>query len=264
MDTTALVVAAISAAVAIFSAIMSRRAQLAVEKRREATTAKEVLERCRGPLLDAAWLLGDRIDNMRHRNFLSFLSGDRAEDARMSTLFRFASYFGWREFLRTRVQLMRFERLEDTKLVAELLGATSLVLVSDELDESRAMLWADQQRGIGELMIEGMPDAGPVVRGSAAFRRDYEKVFAPWMSRFGDELLDPWARNSERLRLLQWALYGLVKRLDEEEVYPTMWLERTEKELAEPVADREPTHPEVEVRKYLAELSSASRGRPRR
>jgi hypothetical protein len=69
--------------------------------------AKVVLDRYRGPLLDAAWQLGDRLDNIRNRRFfLAYLSDNsgRAEDAKLTTLFRIANYFGWREYIRREVQ----------------------------------------------------------------------------------------------------------------------------------------------------------------
>jgi len=105
---TALVVACISAVVALASAAFSGWTQLQVSKReREGrleerrSEAKVVLDRYRGPLLDAAWQLGDRVDNIRNRSFLAFLSNSsgRERDARLSTLFRFAYYLGWREYV---------------------------------------------------------------------------------------------------------------------------------------------------------------------
>jgi hypothetical protein len=254
VDTTALVIALISGAVAIASAVISWQAQMAVQRRKEATTAKEVLERYRGPLLDAAWLLGDRIDNIRHRGFLAYLSGDRAEAASLTTLFRFASFFGWREVLRQRVQLLRLENTADTRLVADFLGAATLMLVTDKLsDKRRAMLWAEEQRGIGELMIEELEADRTSVRGHAAFRRDYDKLFAQWMARFGDEVLSTASKDGERLKLLQWALYGLVCLLDEERVYPTDWLERSRAEIdGTEAADMKMPAPEATLRGYLA------------
>jgi hypothetical protein len=75
------------------------------------------------------------------------------------------------------------------------------------------MLWGDEQRGIGELMSERPSDASFIIRGHAAFHRDYDKVFAPWMERFAQDLFSPAAATSNRLRLLHWALYGLVQRI---------------------------------------------------
>jgi hypothetical protein len=71
---TALVVAYISAAVALVSAAFSGWTQLHLMKRGRRLDAKAVLDRYRGPLLDAAWQLGDRLENIRHGSFFDYLS----------------------------------------------------------------------------------------------------------------------------------------------------------------------------------------------
>jgi hypothetical protein len=75
---TALVVALISGAVALTGATIAAVAQLKVKRLEQAAREEEsrseariVLDRYRGPLLDAAWDLGDRIDNVVDRGFLS-------------------------------------------------------------------------------------------------------------------------------------------------------------------------------------------------
>jgi hypothetical protein len=180
---TALVVAIISGVVALVSAGFSAWTQLRVAKwesegkaedRRSA--AKVALDKYRGPLLDAAWQLGDRLDSIRHRDFLAYMSegSGREQDAKLTALFRFAHYFGWREFVRTEVQLLRFENEEDTRRVAGFLDDVTWVLASDEIDGGRAMLWTDEQRGIGELMTERpRPTAAAglaIVRARSAYR----------------------------------------------------------------------------------------------
>ena len=108
------------------SAGFSARIQLQVTKRERQSNeerrseAKVILDCHRGPLLDAAWRLGDRVDNIRSRGFFVYLSegSGRAQEARRATLFRFAYYFGWREYVRAQVQLLRFENEDDTRLAA--------------------------------------------------------------------------------------------------------------------------------------------------
>jgi len=158
----------------------------------------------------------------------------RERDAKLTALFRFAHYFGWREFVRTEVQLLRFENEEDTRSAAGFLNDVAEVLASDLLDGKWAMLWNDEQRGIGELMTERPSRTAPIVRGHAAFYRDYDKTFAPWMERFAGDLLSPAALNSDRLRLLQWTLYGLVRQLDEEGTYGGVWIDRSASEIRRP------------------------------
>ena len=132
-----------------------------------------VLDRYRGPLLDAVWQLGARVDNIRNRGFFVYLSegSDRAEHAKRATLFRFACYLGWREYVRSQVQLLRFENDEETRLAAAFLNDVTRVLSSDQVDGQWAMLWGDEQRGIGELMTDQPPSSSFIVRGYAAFYR---------------------------------------------------------------------------------------------
>ena len=76
------------------------------------------------------------------------------------------------------------------------------------------------------------------------------------MERFAADLLSPAAERCDRLRLLQWALFGLVQRLDEEGTYGASdWLTRADTETrASPVASMSP--PEAELRKHLATLAA--------
>jgi hypothetical protein len=271
---TALVVACISGVVALASAVFTGWTQLQVSQReresKEAerhSEAKAVLDRYRGPLLDAAWQLGDRVENIRKREFLAYLKdSDRAEDARRSTLFRLAYYLGWREYVRTQVQLLPFEDEKDTRLAAAFLNDVTRILASDQLDGQWTMLWGDEQRGIGELMTEQPPGASSPVRGHAAFHRDYEADFAEWMGRFADDLFTRgYVKSSDRLRLLQWALYGIVRQLDEKNAYGGDWIERSAQEISETPLKARSTNHEQALRKDLDEikpLTSSSSGSP--
>ena len=231
-----------------------RERELREEERR--SEAKQILDRYRGPLLDAAWQLGNRIDNIRHRGFLIYLTegSGREQDAKLTTLFRFAQYFGWREFVRAEVQLLRFENEDDTRLVSRFLNDVAWSFSSDAFDGGRAMLWADEQRGIGQLMARGRGESPPVL-GHAAFHRDYEDVFAPWLERFAGDVLSQAAVKSDRLRLLQWALFGLVQRLDEEQEYgASEWQTRAEQEILQTALPKAVKKPETRLREDLAEL----------
>jgi hypothetical protein len=255
---TALVVACISGAVALASAAFTGWTQLHLTKRGRRLDAKAVLDRYRGPLLDAAWQLGDRLENIRHDKFFDYLSqgSGREQDARLTTLFRFAHYLGWREFVRTQVQLLRFENSKGTRRVAGFLNDVTWVLASDQVDGQWAMLWGDEQRGIGELMIEDQSGASTIVRGHAAFHRDYKEVFDPWMERFAHDLCSPEAKDRTRLRLLQWALYGLVQQLDEEDVYGGGWVKKSADEIRQKAPNERDTKYWIQLKEHLKEIGS--------
>jgi hypothetical protein len=251
---TAVVVAIISAVAsviaAIFSAVLARRHQRQAREEERRSQAKVVLDRFRGPLLDAADSLGSRIDNFRHLGFLDYLRSDRKQTATLTTLFRFANYFGWREVVRTEVQLLRFENAEDTRLVAAFLGDITGILATDQIDGAHAMLWTDEQRGIGELMMgEG---AQSIVVGHAAFQSKYDEVFAPWMERFSEDLLTPQAVSGDRLRLLNWALFGLVRELDEEgALIESYWIQNAAEEIQASIETESATQTETRVKEHL-------------
>ena len=105
---SAIVAALIAAVVSIITTVIVTWAQGRAAKQRREDKAKErrsdakvVLDRYRGPLLDAAWQLGVRLDDIRERDFFAYLSDDsgRAQDAKLTTLFRVANYLGWRKYV---------------------------------------------------------------------------------------------------------------------------------------------------------------------
>ena len=124
------------------------------------------------------------------------------------------------------------------------------------------MLWADEQRGIGKSMIEHQSGASTIVRGHAAFHRDYQKVFDPWMERFAHDLCSPAAedrnrlKDCDRLRLLQWALYGLVRQLDQEDVYGGGWIKKSADRIRQKAPDERPTKYWVQLKEHLKEIGS--------
>ena len=259
---TAVTAALIASALSLVSSAYVARAQRqlhreAREDERE-SKARNVLECYRGPLLSAASELGDRIDNIRHRRFIGAAeSGSGLESqAKLTTLFRLAQFFGWREVLRTEVQLLRFENEADTQLVAALIGDVVWCCASDAVDDKRALLWSEEQRAIGELMVNPRDGASPRSIGYATFARTYDDVFSPWMDAIADEVLSARAPASERLRLMQWALYGLVIALDEERAYRGRpWIRRARKEIGAATPRSQSPRVETEILEHLAKVA---------
>jgi hypothetical protein len=243
----AVIASATSLSVALTTARSQRRSAREAREEQRQSDAKVVLDKYRGPLLAAAFELGRRIDNIRNDNFLGNLGagGARERHARLTTLFRFAQYFGWREILRTEVQLLRFEREGDTQLVALLINDIDWAFGSDSLGEPETIweerIWAEEQRAIGELMICRNQDGSAAVRGYATFVSEYDETFAPWMNRLEAYVLSKDATSSRRLLLVEWALLGLVARLDDEDANTReTWMARAEEELEEDLAHDAP------------------------
>jgi hypothetical protein len=232
-------VALIASATSLVVSAASVWNQRVTARAEQRSQAKRVLDRYRGPLLAAASDLGHRINNIRHDEFLSYLDSSRATDAERTTLFRLAQYFGWREVLRTEVQLLRFDTDAETQLVAALIADVDWVFATDALtDGSRGMLWAEEQRGVGELMVLARENGSSTCRGYASFVGDYEAKFAPWMDGLAAQVLSSAALSSYRLRLVQWALAGLVTQLDDEHAHSDeKWMTVADSELLSPKFD---------------------------
>lgn len=213
-----------------------------------------MLDRYRGPLLSAASELADRIDNVRTRDFARVARAGSGQDdwAKLSTLFRVAQYLGWREVLRTEVQLLRFENESDTRLTATLLGDIVWAFASQSVDGGRGAIWAEEQRGIGELMTLRRDDGLSVCKGYASFTLMYEDQLGRWMDRLATEWLSEDAIKSDRLRLIQLGLFGLVLQLDEEGAHlHRAWIEQVRTELAQSPT---PTHASRPERRLTAHV----------
>lgn len=236
---TAIVVALItsiaSLVAASFSAVWAVRLQrgLATEERKAG--AKAELDRHREPLLFAANELGGRIDNIRNREFLSYFDGPNhlREQALLGTLFRFGQYFARLEMLLTDRTLMHYEKDEDTKAVAGIIGKIGRTFASDHLEPStpfmstrRFMVWRELQRGIGEMMCEERQGKPISCIGYASFVNNYDNRYSKWftsitedLKSFGEDLRSGAVDDSERLHQLQSQLAELVTKLDEEKAY---------------------------------------------
>jgi hypothetical protein len=309
--TAALISSGISGVVALSAAVYSGRTQKGLtqaqkelddlqakrqeerDERRQRTEAKAVLDTYRGPLLNAAWELGDRIDNIRRRGFGLYAqeSDPRRTTAVLTTAFRFAQYFGWREVVRIETQLLKFDSARDTRAIAELLGSIAWIFASDSpglnvrvtgsaaaTDNTKAaldapmrsgawlMLWLEEQRGIGEFMRLEPESVSPRSRGYGSFVRDYDAPTRRRLEGYAEQVLAS-ARtktgvpcDSARLRLLQLLFLGLVLQLDEERVYPPYpdgWIDRTWHDIyLKPPLVEEQTEQEKSVRTYVSDLPS--------
>jgi hypothetical protein len=138
--------------------ILSDRREKSQERRR---SARAELDRYREPLLSAVDELGNRIDNIRKKEFLHYdLDTERAQSALRSTSFRIAQYFAWTEILFGASGQHRFAADKRTRAVNAKLGWVGATFAKDSLDRknrgqaasSRLMLWREEQRAIGEQM----------------------------------------------------------------------------------------------------------------
>ncbi len=223
----ALIAALASIALGVFNTYQARR-QRQEERQIE---AKAELARYRKPLLEAAYDLGARIDNIQNSGFDGYMrSGERRRIALESTLYRFARYFGTLEILRSQLTFLEFQNAEETKSVADQIVQIGGVLSSD--DYQGLMLWREEQRAVGEETLRREKDGSLHCVGFATFVEEFEQRAGPWLARFQEELeQDGLAVGSKRLRAAQAHLQQLVHQLDEEGRYDNLatnpaWLRR--------------------------------------
>jgi hypothetical protein len=195
-----IIVAALGGFVALRQTWLSRRHE-----------AEQVLTRYREPLAAAAFDLQSRLYNILKLDFFAkYGDGERSEEALTTTLYRLAQYFGWTEILRRDVQFLSFPEDEDTRQVADLQREIARRFLDDDYGHA-LMIWADEQRALGELMI--VEEHGKVLcMGYAKFRDGCGDTFKPWLERIRGELDDEGART--RLREIQHKLCELVRALD--------------------------------------------------
>jgi hypothetical protein len=145
-----------------------------------------------------------------------------AEYAKTSTLFRIAEFFGWIEILRRGVQFLNLGDQERSRKLSALLQQISLEFANThKFPDSTFRLFRDEQRAIGELVIEALPgdQRGYQCIGYAQFsdRLHHEPSFARWFSRLSDEMelmIDPLPGRIERLVGVHEALSSLLEFLD--------------------------------------------------
>jgi len=185
--------------------------------------ADEVLTRYREPLAAAAFDLQSRLYNILCMDFFGkYGEGHRAEEALRTTLFRLAQYFGWTEILRRDIQFLSFPEDDATRRVAQLQSKISKRFLTDN-PSAALMIWGDEQRAIGELMI--VEEYGKVLcMGYAKFCERSDLAFVTWRDRLRVEVHDDAAQA--RLRDVQHLLCELVETLDAKRVRYTDDLQR--------------------------------------
>lgn len=209
----------VSALVAVRQSRVEAEVQERLMRLEQEQRAEEVLKRYREPLAAAAFDLQSRLYNILRQGFLErFGAGSLSDEAMWTTLFRMAQYFGWTEILRRDIQFLSFPEDASTRRVAELQSEIARRFLDDEPGHA-LMIWSDEQRGLGERMID---DKGACL-GYAAFR-EHEEDFGVWRRRVEEGMQDPASR--ERLREVQHLLCDLVESLDERRVRYTRDLDR--------------------------------------
>ena len=235
--TTALYVALISGLVALSGVVLSSyatiktiRTQHELELRRSelqrSTAAEEVMSRFRDPLLRASIDLQGRIYSIVATDYIRrHINSDDPELARYaksSTLFRLAEYFGWLEVLRRGLQFLDFGNEDKGRELNILLHRVGFAFANrHRFPDSTFRLFRDEQRAIGELVLEALPGDSRGYRciGYAQFVEKFENdaSFSRWFNRLVsdmEDMADPGPGCMDRLAAVNNLLIDLLEFLD--------------------------------------------------
>ncbi|QKW51593.1 hypothetical protein HUT08_21055 [Streptomyces buecherae] len=229
-------VSVVSAVVAVVGAGLTGLLGYWQQRRLNARTERNYMERYGSSLALAAYDLQSRIYNILRGHvvdhtpalgysgylttFLTHGTPAEAEYARRSTVFVLAEYLGWAEILRRDIQFLNLGGSRTNRRIMRQLGEVSTLVgrISETSDELR--VFRAHQRAIGELMVH--PDSVPGQRwclGYAEFcrRLDQDEVFRAWFTHLLADVdrlaVDPTPALA-RLEALQNALVQLVDLLD--------------------------------------------------
>jgi len=210
-----------------FHTLLQEELQQRRDQASKAARLEEVVGRYRDPLLSAAFELQSRIYNFVLRGFTGYLRvGDEDEKsyAVNSTLFVIAQYLAWTEALRRGVQFLDLGDVERSRELADRLENIRSAFSSDTDLHGPFRIFRNEQRAIGELMLEQTTAAqsGDVpwqCMGFATFcstlRQD--QTFASWFARLERDIRAFSSNRQvgrERLTALQNYLMNLVDFLD--------------------------------------------------
>ena len=244
--TTALVVAGISSAVSVATAIFvtvhqTRGAQKLEEfqskhahelaalddllirqrdKETRTTEAEAFVARYRNPLLQSASDLQSRLYNVLRPG--GFKGGRDPEYFVLNTVYLFAQYLGWVEIIRRELQFVDLGAVYKTKQLGNLIERIRNQLANTERFRDEYYIYRGQQRAIGELMmvsVDGASAIGPrhECMGYGEFVAKHTEVeFQRWLGSLERSLarLRLVDQRPERLFRVQSDLLDLVDFLD--------------------------------------------------
>ncbi|MEZ5258247.1 MAG: hypothetical protein R2705_15480 [Ilumatobacteraceae bacterium] len=204
----ALLVATLSAIVAIASAVWQAVAESNRQQREHLVRAQEreedrsiasdaVVRKFREPVLLAAEQLRARIENILDLDFMEKYGVERRDYVIDSTAFAFGELLCWMEILRQEQQFLDLGEEDASRNLSERLRRVGHVLSTDEITTTSGeepagfMLWRQEQRAIGEVMSLRRPE--PLCAMGYAQFSDALQVPATrrWFERFRRSSSDP-------------------------------------------------------------------------
>ncbi len=173
----------------------------------------QTMRRYQGPLMHAAYDLQSRLYNVLvNRFFFVYLirgTPSQQQYAQRNTAFLIAQYFGWTEIIRQQVQFIDFPEDEKTRRLSELRDEIYSLWQTDRFSDP-LMIWAGDQRALGELMIEVRGDE-LTCKGYANFLKSFDASQEPLM----DQLMAAVSASAQRPDAVHDRLAAVQRKLIE-------------------------------------------------
>lgn len=180
---------------------------------------EKIMNDYKGPFIHAIYDLQSRIFNIVERNLthIYYRNGNEAEREYVlkNTTFVIAQFFAWNEIIRKEIHFIEFKLIEKTKELSDLQDKIYSLWQTD-LYQDKFVVWAGEQRGIGEVMIENNNDKLTCI-GYAKFLKVLSDEKEPLLSKLQDKiktLVETEHFNFRRLIDIQNALIDTLGFLD--------------------------------------------------
>lgn len=193
--------------------------QLRAEER--AANLELTMKKYRGPLIHSAYDLQSRIYNLAKHNVIELYffeeqgNGTEKEYFLKNTMYVIAQYFAWTEIIRKEIQFLEFSDTNTSQQLSDLQDKIySIWQFTTRADSLN--LWAGEQRGIGELMLQNK-DTNYTCIGYSQFLNLVNQGNEPLLKQLQTKIegyLTSQNRSSIRLIKLQNALIDLLYFLD--------------------------------------------------
>lgn len=197
--------------------------QVQLRAKERAADLELTMERYRGPLVHAAYDLQSRIYNLICQNVINLYFvrnlGDGSEKDYFikNTMYLISQYFAWTEIIRQEIRFIEFQDSVTSRRLSALQDKIYSIWQSSGYYDSLG-IWAGEQRGIGELMLEKQ-DNHFVCIGYAKFLTLIEKEDNVLFLQLQKKVIiyfESIAHSSKRLIDLQHSLVELLEFLDPE------------------------------------------------
>lgn len=195
--------------------------QLYVKAEERSIELQLTMDRYRGPLIHASYDLQSRIYNLICQNVIQIYFVDNHGDGSekdyfvKNTMFVIAQYFAWTEIIRKEVQFIEFDDIAYTKDLSNLQDGIYSIWQASQYSDFLG-IWAGEQRGIGEVMIEEQGTRLSCI-GYSNFLKLVNKGDEPLLMQLESKVnnyLNSGKYRTERLIHLQNALIDMLEFLD--------------------------------------------------